>query len=125
MKVVTIAVPNAILFVQDPTNRGVSIPAWSAGSLVASNATCISVATIGEVDGEVEVGLAGHVDPAAASGASTKVFEGPLDTPGRKITIVASDGKAIADMEVPGTRTRVAIWINRTDFPSLIRVVAG
>ena len=42
----TIAAPHGIVFVLDPSNRRTIVPTYEPGSVTASNATCVSVATL-------------------------------------------------------------------------------
>jgi hypothetical protein len=42
MTTVTIAVPNAIVFVLDPHNKHITVPSYEPGEVTASNSSCIS-----------------------------------------------------------------------------------
>lgn len=57
MSSVTVGPQNAILFLFDPTDKNVVVPAYVDGELIASTKTCISVGTQAPVDGDAEVSL--------------------------------------------------------------------
>lgn len=81
-------VPNAILFVLEPDNPEVEIPAY--GGLISSTSTCVSVGTLADVDGETEVIL----DQAPVAGLQ-RVFDGVLSTKTGTIAIVTAHGHSL------------------------------
>jgi hypothetical protein len=111
--------PNAILFVLDPTNKDAAVPQYVAGELVAATATCVSVGTQADVDGDVEVSLA----PAAAAPADLQqVFLGAIATPGRRVAVVTSHFQRVLEVDVPSDAAEVAIWADDLRNPAHVAI---
>ena len=99
MSEVTLPVPNALLFVLDPNHQDVQVPEYASGALVAANATCASIATLADVDGEVTVRLIER-DGATPTERFVVVFDGTLETPSRRVAIVTSQFESVLEQEV-------------------------
>ena len=117
----TIFVPNAIVFLLDPSNKEAIIPAYIPGKPTSFNPTCISIVTLADVDGDATFYLAQPLTAAEKSGYM-EVYDGSLDTPGRKLAIVTSQLDVILESTVPGHITRVRVSVNEADAPSVIYV---
>lgn len=116
----SIAPQNSIIFISDPTQR-VEVPADVGSTLVAVTSSCVSVGTLAEVDGETTVRLAdSFADPEGEI-----VFDGSVETPGRRIAVSDVLGNSILEMDVPSSLSRVTIWANDPMEPDLILVRAS
>jgi hypothetical protein len=117
----TISVPNGIVFVLDPSNRGIVIPAYVDGELISSNTTCVSVATIPEVDGDLTLRLGEPLSPSEKSGCHV-VFDGSIETPGKRLAIGTPDIDAVLEIDVPEIQTHIVVQVNNTESPNLVSV---
>jgi hypothetical protein len=122
MRAVTLAPPHAILFVFDPSNKRVQVPEYVAGELIAVNSTAVSVGTQAEVDGETTVTLGSRNEALDLSGFE-KVFEGKVETPGRRLAVVTSERHTILEAEVGGTESKIAVWADDGRSPGHIIVL--
>lgn len=111
--------PNAILFVLDPTNKEVEVPQYVAGELTAATATCVSVGTQADVDGDVEVSLK---FAAFAAADLQQIFLGAIATPGRKIAVVTSHFQRVLEGDVPSDTVEVAIWADDHSNPAQVAI---
>jgi len=110
-----LAVPNAILFVLDPSNEAVAIPEYEG--LVSHTDSCVSVGTQADVDGETDVSL-GHAAPVDLQ----LVFDGSIQTPGGSIAIWTSEGASLGRIDGLNPTTSVAIWVDDNKWPSRVVV---
>ncbi|MEZ5886397.1 MAG: hypothetical protein R3D56_05915 [Paracoccaceae bacterium] len=111
--------PNAILFVFDPTNRGVTIPEYADGKLAAATDTCVSVGTLPEADGETEVSLA--TESPIAKGLK-QVYCGKITTPGGKIAVVTSQLQRILELDVPIGSVTLTVLADDERIPSKVAI---
>ncbi|MEJ2682413.1 MAG: hypothetical protein P8144_13345 [Gammaproteobacteria bacterium] len=123
MAEVTLLVPNAIIFLYDLTSENIQVPEYIDNVLVAANESCISVGTQADVDGEVTLRLSNRIDDSDKEPCE-KVFDGFVNTPGKKLVISTSEDDAILQVDVKGEKTQVFVWVDDTDFPSLVLVEA-
>lgn len=113
-----LAVPNAILFVLDPSNKKLAIPEYE--NLVSHTDSCVSVGTQADVDGETEVTL----DSVVSEGLSC-AFEGEVQTPGCSIAVETSGGTSLERLDGLTQCTRISIWVDDMKWPSRISVVVN
>jgi len=111
--------PNAILFVFDPTNKDVVIPAYVDGELTASSSTCVSVGTQADVDGDTDISL--DVEGADPAGMQ-QAFFGVIGAPGGKVAVVTSQFQRVLEIEVPAGSVEVSIWSDELRNPGRIAV---
>lgn len=119
-----ISVPNAILFVLDPGNKDVSVPEYRPDQATAANATCVSVKTLAEVDGDVSVRLE-HPRTASTNEPTTMVFDGEIETPGKVLAIVTSLFEKVLETHVQEFITRISISVDDPDAPSVVTLRVG
>lgn len=113
--------PNAILFVCDPTNGNVVIPAYVDGELTAATETCVSVGTQADVDGDTEVTLdRGGETPVGLQ----QVFFGTIQIPGGRVGIVTSQFQRVLELEVPAGPLELSIWADDLCNPGRVVVHA-
>src|SRR5579872_2721501 len=117
---VTLAVPNAILFVVGSDRY--AVPNVERGSSIWSTSTCIALGCTPDADGETRITI----------GSSAKVrlprnpaFEGELATPHRIVKIDIVPGRKVLEESVPDAVTRVRIWTNHPVEPDDIVIVVG
>ena len=115
--------PNAILFIFDMENENVSVPEYIDNVLTAANASCASVGTQADVDGEVLVQLQNQLS-STDTGICQQAFKGYIETPSNKIAVVTSECDKVLEKDVKGTKTEVCIWVDDLDFPSTVLVEA-
>jgi hypothetical protein len=72
-----------------------------------------------EQDGETEItfGIDGEVNPSGQP-----AFEGSIDTPSRRVALLAVPLKHLLAVPVESTRTRVRVWTNHTTEPDRVRI---
>lgn len=116
----TISVPHGIVFVLDPSNRGVVIPAYVDGEVISSNPTCVSVATVPEVDGDLTLRLGKSVTPTNKS--ILVVFDGLIETPGKRLAIGTPDIDVVLEIDVSEVLTYVVIQVDDPKSPKLVCV---
>lgn len=116
-----LAVPNAILFIVDPTNTAAIVPEYVLGEATAATRSCISVATIADVDGEVTVRLCAPSDDVARS-TPVRVFAGSVDTPGHILAIVTSDFDRVLEISTPTVVTRIVIRVDDVQLSAHVSV---
>lgn len=115
----TIAPPNSIIFISDPTHpEQASLEVGN--SLISATRSCVSVGTLAEMDGATTVRLARHFDEIEGDVA----FEGCLETPGRKIAVSDTLGNLLLEMAVSSCLTRVTVWANDINEPDVILIRA-
>lgn len=115
---VSIPVPHAIVFVLDPGHPDPIVPEFVPGEPVAANATCISVATLPEVDGEVAIRIGD--DPASPE--LEEVFAGVVETPGRRLAVLTSDGRVVLETAVSEDVSRMMIAVDDPRAPGILEV---
>jgi hypothetical protein len=118
----TLAVPNAILFILDPTNEAAVVPVYVPGEAAAATPTCVSIATIADVDGEVTVSLGARVDDGMWP-TLVQVFDGLVETPGHVLAVVTAEFERVLEMEAPSTVTRLTVRVDDVRSPIVVCVV--
>lgn len=124
MKSATLSLDHPIIFLEDFGNPDVQIPEYSEQSVTAATPSCISVGVVCYVDGEVSVRLTTEPD-LLATDRFVAVFDGTIATPNKQVAVVTSENEKVLEIEVPGEATSVRVFVNRTDFPDEVLVVAG
>jgi hypothetical protein len=114
-----LAVPNAILFVLDPTNEDAIIPEYKPGETAAATLSCVSIATIADVDGEVTVQLCTTSDNVILF-TPVQVFAGLLETPGCVLAVVTSEFDRVLEIATDSTTTQIIVRVD--DDQSIVRV---
>ncbi|SRR5579871_1403510 len=112
---ISLPVSNAIFFIFGSDSK--DTPEIKKGSSIWSTPTCIAVGCTPDVDGETKITI----------GASRQVgleeipaFDGELETPSRMVGVEVVPRKRVLEQPVPGSRTRVRIWVNHPIEPDNI-----
>ncbi|WP_437896833.1 hypothetical protein [Sorangium sp. So ce124] len=110
MKTTTYSPTHPIVFVFDPSNNDMNVPAYDPEQVVSANASCISIRTIADVDGDVALTLGADLPPGATIGG-IEVFRGTVDTPGGGVALVTSENQVLLEMKNnrPGANVRVLV----------------
>jgi hypothetical protein len=107
------------VFVDDPLLRPMPPPNAGSKAVMATKAS-IAVCTMHPQFAETTIELATSISSPLAH----LVFEGELETPGRKIAVSGSDSVPIVSMNVRETVTPVKIWVNDLREPDYVQVLA-
>jgi hypothetical protein len=118
---VKLAVPDAILFILDPTNEAAVVPEYVPGECAAATLSCVSIATIADVDGEVTVRLCAPLDDVECT-RSTQVFHGSVETPGHVLAVVTSEFERVLEVATTSTVTRITVIIDDVQSPAEVSV---
>jgi len=115
----TLAPPNSIIFIADPT-RPCDVPVDTGAALVTATSSCICVGTLAEMDGETTINLAATFDTCTGH----LVFDGLLQTPGLQVAVSDSAAETILSMHVQSRTTHVQIWANDPSEPDVVFIQA-
>ena len=113
-------VPHSIFFLFDPENEA-DIPVWDASGPVQASKTCISVATLTEIDGDTTIELSDQQSAYPPDGY-LKVFSGNVTAPHGSICINFSDRDGVICVLSRGQEPQIDVWINRLVEPDHIYV---
>lgn len=102
-------VPNAIVFVLDPSNKGAVVPEYAPGNTVAATESCVSIAALAEVDGPTTVRLGTPLSESERLGC-VELFEGVVQTPGNRLAIVTSHLERLLEVQVAAATARIAVY---------------
>lgn len=123
MSCVTFSPPNAIVFVLDPENSDAEVPSYVDGQLTAATASCVSVGTQADVDGETEVSLAWEADAGALAPDMHHTFTGIIETPANKLAVVTSQSDCVLEMDVQGDKVEVSISVDDLINPARVAIL--
>lgn len=118
-KEISIAPENSLILIMDRTIG--EIPETMNGVLVASTDSCIAIGTLCSIDGETLITLSN--ENVIIEGNKLPIFDNILNTPSKMISVCTVLNKAILEMEVKESRTRVQIQVNHSSEPDNIRIV--
>ena len=108
-------VPNGVLFIYDQSENLV-VPDDTGASAIQVTKNCLSIWTIGEYDGEVDIILTD--DGRRAVGEM--VFSGHIQTSSQILSINRSDTNVICEISVASSITELRIFAE--NFPYATRV---
>ncbi|MCB1584463.1 MAG: hypothetical protein R3E90_14830 [Marinicella sp.] len=115
---IDIYIPNAIIFVYDYDNSQVEIPAYIETELVSYNDTCISIATLPDVEGKATIELSKNM--ANKDIKAIMVFKGTIETPNKNVVVSTSEEEGVLKALVNDIQTNVSVWVDDTEFPRKI-----
>jgi hypothetical protein len=118
---VKLAVPDAILFILDPTNEAAVVPEYVPGEAAAATPSCVSIATIADVDGDVTVRLCAPLDDVERA-RFAQVFYGSVETPGHVLAVVTSEFERVLEMATTSTATRITVRVDDVQSPAEVYV---
>jgi hypothetical protein len=103
----------------DPDLPEVEIPEYINEQVTAANEWCVSVATQTEEDGVTEITI---TDTDIPVNDLSLVFEGSINTPNRKVSVVSSDATTILTGNVISEKTHLQVWVDDLSFPARITI---
>ena len=116
----TTVIPNGVVFVYDPTAI-IEVPSDTGAGPVLSTKDCVSIWTLHEVDGVVELSFADQISEPGLS----LIFEGLLETPGSKLAFNTSACEPIIEVSVAAVHTALSIYANDSRDPSRVVCIVG
>ncbi|AOF97869.1 hypothetical protein [Sphingobium sp. RAC03] len=116
----TTAIPNGVVLVYDPTAI-IEVPADTGSGAVLSTKNCVSIWTLHEVDGVVELSFADQISEPSLS----LIFEGLLETPGCKLAFNTSACEPIIEVAVAAVQSALSIYTNDLHDPSRVVCIVG
>jgi hypothetical protein len=119
MKVVNVILTHPIIFLFDTRNERMSVPTYNPDSTVSFNESCVSIISGCGCEEKLEIKLEynGYADFTLK-----KVFDGFIETPSRKISVVTSLNETLMELELKTYVSRVNIYVDDGDCPSKIFV---
>ena len=108
------------MFVLDPGNKGVSVPAYRPDETAVTTASCVSVKTLANVDGPVTVRLKHTQTASTKNESTTMVFDGEIETPSKVLAIVTALFERVLETQVQGPMTRIEISVDDPNAPSIV-----
>ncbi len=118
---IRVAPSNSLIFISDTAEFW---PTYNIDATpIVANTKCISVVCLMWQDGETDVTLG----LAAALGAQAAApdFDGFIETPSRKVMVSTVEHDVLLTSDVPDSRTRVRIWLNRPQEPDDVVIGLG
>ncbi|MGY3230959.1 hypothetical protein ACVWWJ_002443 [Luteibacter sp. HA06] len=110
-------IPHGILFVMDPGNQDVLIPEYVEHHLVASNDSCLSIATQAPCDGDTEVSLILH---GSAPLGLFRLGVWDLGVPNGVIAVTTSDDEMLFECQVPIGHASMSVWVDDHRWPAKV-----
>ena len=117
----TIAVPDGIIFLLDPGHPNITVPAFEPGCAVATSPSCVSIATVPEVDGYLTL----YLGSKGATKEALLVLAALIDTPTSTLAIVSSQFQIILVLHDLAIRTSVEVYANRLASPDCVCIIAS
>ena len=114
--VTRVSAPKAIVLIED--SGGGELPLIIPGQLIAATANSIAVGCAASAATEVAIADIGIVPPAAG----VLVFEGRLETPGRRIAVRTILGATLLEGMVASTDTQLRVWANAAIEPTELTI---
>lgn len=111
--------PHPIAFLFDPSNENMEVPAYDPERVVSFNASCVSIRTISDVDGDVTAALDVR-SPLEMRVGDVEVFRGVVDTPGKKVALVTSENQVLIEMETNRSKVPVRVLVDDEVHPARI-----
>ena len=108
-------IPHGVVFLYDPTMI-VDVPEDTGSAPILHTDTCVSIWTVQEDEGEVLLTLSDDVPDAHGR----LVFEGVMETEGRRLAFNESGVNPILELAVSGTRTKVTLFTNQSFYPDSV-----
>lgn len=119
MQEITLSVPHAILFLNDPAHGRVLVPEYLPGQVTSANPSCVSINTRADVDGDVTVRL-DRVAPKCGQSECNLVVEHLIETPSHKIGVFTSENNMILVTDVADDSVRLCIGVDDPESPRLV-----
>jgi hypothetical protein len=113
-------VPHGVLFIYDHSEKIIVPEDTSSGQVLSTN-NCISVWTVGEYDGKVEIILSS----GEYQSSQKCIFSGKIANIGKMISINRSDASVICQIDAYEAESNVTIYANDFPYSKLIHCVVS
>lgn len=113
-------VPRGMLFLYDHDGNDIIIPDYDPQKTVVASSNAISVATISDMDGEVEIKLCTNAKPCSLQ--MVKLFAGDLMVDTGVLSICFMGDEKIASIETKLGSALVEIYANKKRFPTSVMI---
>jgi hypothetical protein len=101
----------------------ITVPLDHDGIGIVASGQCINVSCLYWNEGDTTITLGPFEE--LPTRAERPRFDGSLDTPEYRVVLSDANMPEILSMEVPGTKTRVRIWMNRPQYPDDVVIALG
>jgi hypothetical protein len=108
-----------VVFLYDPSMI-VALPDDTSAAPILHTDSCVSIWTLPDHDGEVLLTLSDEL----ADVDGTRVFEGVLETNGKRLAFNDSGVNSLLELAVSGALTRILLFTNDGVEPSSVTCVA-
>ena len=115
------AIPRGMLFLYDRNGKDIVIPDYDPHQTVVASSNAISIATISDKDGEVDIRICFGED--SFSSEIYKIFSGPLSVDTETLSICSMGDEKIASVKTRSRNPVIEIYSNKIHFPSLIVIL--
>ena len=122
MSELTLAPPNAILFICDSSAKDIQVPTYQAEQLASATKTCVSVGTRADVDGDTTIYLVSNFSEIADP-PKYQVFEGIITVPSKVVIIMTAYADTLLQKSTRNETVTVRVWVDDLDGPSRILFV--
>lgn len=112
-------IPHGVVFLYDPSMI-VNVPDDTSAAPILHTENCVSIWTLPDDDGEVLLTLSDEL----ADVDGTRVFEGVLETNGKRLAFNDSGVNSLLELAVSGALTRILLFTNDGVEPSSVTCVA-
>ncbi len=120
----TLLIPSGRVFFYDPSHPNPVVPEHTESSVVAANASCISVHTLPDVDGEVFIELSYNISEEEKR-KYHRVFDGIIETPGRQVTMMTREEVDVLEVKSYGASAYVSVWVDNHYSPTILLAEVG
>lgn len=118
--ILSVAPQHSILLLADVENDEAEVPLDGVEDAVVSSGSVVGINVMAEVDGETLVELTDEpYDPTDL----VPLFDGPVDTPSRSVSLCTSDWSVLAALPVGDDETRVRIFGSTSTRPDRVLVM--
>ena len=107
---------NPIVFVLDPTNREISVPAYIDGELIAETPTCVSVGIQPNIEGETSIEVASSLSSLQRR-RLVKIHQGQIDAPGKTLAVVTAEFEEVVSTELDSDTPAFEVWVDDDASP--------
>ena len=115
------AIPRGMLFLYDHNGKDIVIPDYDPQQTVGASSNAISIATISDMDGEVDMKLCTADKPCSSE--MFKLFSGDLNVDTGILSICFMGDEKIASINAKLGSSLVEIYADKRRFPSSVIII--
>ena len=117
------SIPRGMLFLYDHNGKDIVIPDYDPQQTVVASSNAISIATISDMDGEVDIKLCASEE--FFSSEMFKLFSNILNVDAGTLSICFMGDKKIASINTTSGSSLVEIYANKRRFPSSVVITVA